>query len=282
MTSLIYTQKFNLTDTYFLIAGIASINPKIATINSVTFAQFAIQVGLQHEIDAREMPTNLSTGYIPLGSTGPAEYPRYVFGTEVFELNDGLRLLAADLASNVTLNDTDDAIVYRTHYYTSDKVFQEGTAPPTVVLCDSITSDVWFSGSKLAESFDVYARLISNGKATYCSAAQEDNAILAALFRGAKGNLVDFNRIIVMRSGSDFDRPYRGQAPEQNLFWPQTGGHGAALKNLYLAGAPVIKAIITDWNARFEKGIVANNYVGDILGTLGGTPDFGPSAGKPQ
>ena len=47
-----------------MVGGIAGINPKIATLGSVTFARYAVQVALQYEFDAREIPDNLTTGSV--------------------------------------------------------------------------------------------------------------------------------------------------------------------------------------------------------------------------
>ncbi len=76
ITSLVKSPKFDLTTTYFMIAGIAGVNPKVATLGSVAFAKYAVQVALQYEFDAREVPANFSTGYVPLGATSPSEYPQ--------------------------------------------------------------------------------------------------------------------------------------------------------------------------------------------------------------
>ena len=76
ITALVKSPKFDLTTTYFMIAGIAGVNPKVATLGSVAFAQYAVQVALQYEFDARELPRNFSTGYVPLGATSPSEYPQ--------------------------------------------------------------------------------------------------------------------------------------------------------------------------------------------------------------
>jgi purine nucleoside permease len=62
IAALLYSSSFKLTSTYFLIAGISGINPNVATIGSVTFARFAVQVALQFELDAREKPPAFSTG----------------------------------------------------------------------------------------------------------------------------------------------------------------------------------------------------------------------------
>ena len=63
ITALTFCGLFDLRKTYFMVAGIAGINPKVATLGSVTFAKYAIQVALQYEFDAREIPANFSTGY---------------------------------------------------------------------------------------------------------------------------------------------------------------------------------------------------------------------------
>jgi len=76
VTALAFSGYFDLTKTYFMIAGIAGVNPEVATLASVTFAKYAIQVALQYEFDAREIPDNFSTGYVPLGAFSPDEYPQ--------------------------------------------------------------------------------------------------------------------------------------------------------------------------------------------------------------
>ena len=86
---------FNLTSTYFMIGGIAGINPEQGTLGSVTFARYAVQVALQYEFDAREIPANFTTGYVPQGATFPGEYPTGLYGTEVFEVNDALRKMVS-------------------------------------------------------------------------------------------------------------------------------------------------------------------------------------------
>lgn len=81
-----------------------------------------------------------------------------------------------------------------------------------------------------------------------------------------------------MRTVSDFDRPYPGEAATTNLFYAEQGAFEPAVKKLYLAGVKVIEGILEGWNGTFKRGVEAGNYVGDIFGTLGGMPDFGPYA----
>jgi purine nucleoside permease len=275
-TSLVLSPLFDLTSTYFLIAGIGGINPEVATVSSVTFARYAVQVALQYEFDPREIPANFSTGYVPQGSTTPDEYPQELYGTEVYEVNDALRKLAVSFARTATLNDSDAAIAYRALYHTEDGIYAAGTQAPSVVECDVATSDNYWSGRLLGEAFSNYTKLVTNGTGLYCNTAQEDNATLEALLRAHIAGLVDFSRIIIMRTASDMDRPYPGQAATANLWWENQGAFLPAVQNIYLAGVKIVEGVVDGWNTTFAGGVNATNYVGNILGSIGGTPDFGP------
>jgi len=278
IASLVASPYFNLTQTYFMIAGIAGMSPEIATLGSVTLARFAVQVALQYEFDAREIPASFSTGYVPLGTKAPGQYPTSIYGTEVFELNDDLRNMAIMLASTAKLNDTDAAAAYRANY-ASDPAYVAGASGPTIVPCDVATADVYYSGTLLSEAFDNTTTLLTNGTGRYCSSAQEDNASLEAFLRAAMYDLVDFSRIIVMRTGSDFDRQYPGETATQHLLYDHQNGFTPSIANIYLAGVKIVQGIVNGWQETFEAGITPTNYVGDIFGSLGGTPDFGPYSG---
>ncbi|KIK70001.1 hypothetical protein GYMLUDRAFT_53124 [Collybiopsis luxurians FD-317 M1] len=274
ITSLIQSRTFDLTKTYFLIAGVAGINPKVSTIGSVTFARYAVQVALQYEFDARERPIGSPTGYIPQGATKPDQYPTIIYGTEVFELNANLRDIAVQFAQKVKLNDS--ALAQQTRArYASSLIYKPATLPPSVVKCDTATSDNFWTGSILGIRFEHTTTLFTNQSGIYCTTQQEDNGTLGALLRGNLAGLVEFSRVIHMRTASDFDRPYLGQSAAANLF-SGLPGLDPALQNIRLAGVPIILGIVEGWDTIFEQGITPDNYIGDIFGSLGGKPDFGP------
>ncbi|KAM3067546.1 hypothetical protein ACMFMG_000137 [Clarireedia jacksonii] len=276
VNSIAHSPLFDLHQTYFLIAGIAGVSPKVTTIGAVTFARFAVAVALQYEIDAREKPTNWTTGYFPQGGSSPTDGLVEIYGTEVFEVNDDLKQVAMTFARNATLNDTADAIAYRA-LYGENPIYALGAQPPSVVACDTASSDVYFTGELLANAFENTTSRWTNGSAVYCSTQQEDNATLEALLRAATTNLVDFSRIIIMRTASDFDRPHVNQTILDNLL-VESQGYEPSILNIYLAGVKVVEGILNGWDSTFAAGVKASNYVGDVLGTLGEQPDFLPSA----
>ncbi|KAI1803030.1 putative purine nucleoside permease [Daldinia bambusicola] len=277
--ALAFSARFDLRASYFLLAGIAGVSPKLATLGSVALSRFSVQVALQYELDAREMPANFSTGYFPYGADSPDQYPATTYGTEVFEVNEALRDAAAALARNANLADSPDSAEYRALYAAGGEAYAAATAGPSVVKCDSATSDVYYSGALLSEAFENTTKLWTNqSSTTYCMSAQEDSAVLNALMRAAVWDLVDFSRIILMRTGSDFDRPPPSVSAFDHLRVLDQNGFDIAVKNIYLAGIEIVQGIIDGWNASYAAGIQPTNYVGDIFGTLGGEPDFGPGS----
>ncbi|KAG6894991.1 hypothetical protein C0992_003633 [Termitomyces sp. T32_za158] len=267
LSALIRSTSFDLRSTYFIVAGIAGINPKVATLASVTFARYTVQVCLQYEFDAREKPDDFPTGYVPLGAQKPDQYPGDIYGTEVFEVNDALRKLAVGFAKTAILKDTAEAQAYRAHYAASE-AYAPGASAPSVVECDTTASDTFWTGRLLGETFENTTALFTNGTGV---------TLLEALLRGAKDELVDFSRIIIMRTGSNFDRQYPGQTAAENRFGDSVG-FAPALTNIYIAGVEVIQGILNGWEETFAEGVPRTNYIGDIFGTLGGEPDFGPGS----
>ncbi|KAF7550897.1 hypothetical protein G7Z17_g5405 [Cylindrodendrum hubeiense] len=276
ITALVLSSKFDLKNTYFLLAGIAGVNPKYGTLGSVALARFALQPALQYEIDPREIPEDWKTGYFSFGTKSPTEYPTEFYGTEVFELNEALRDVAFDFASTATLNDTTHTQEYRSKYEAGGSVYDAATKPPSLIKCDTSTSDVFFSGNFLGEAFEDVTSLWTNGIGKYCMSAQEDNAILEVLIRFHVHKSVDFNRVIVLRTGSNFDRPPPGIDAVTHLRGEHLNGVKIAVDNIYLAGVEILKGILGGWDETFINGVKPSNYVGDVFGTIGGVPGFKP------
>ena len=198
MMALMLSPKFDFRQTYWLCAGIAGVNPHQTTIGSVAIVRYAVQVGLQYEIDSRDLPADWPFGYIPYGRDYPFLYPNISYGTEVFELNMDLQRAAFLLAANSTLVDSGPPREYRALYAAE---YPNAGVVPGIAMCDVATSDVYYSGNRLSEAFDQTARIWTNGSARYCMSAQEETAYLEVLVRGAVEGLVNFARVIVMRGG---------------------------------------------------------------------------------
>lgn len=272
MMSVATYPKFDLSQTYILTAGIAGCSPYEGSLGSASFSRFTVQVALEYEIDSREMPENWTTGYFAYGTDGPGMYPGNWYGTEVFEFNEALRDRAAELASSATLNDTDSMKEFRVQYNSS-----EAKKAPGILKCDVATSDVYYTGPILSSAFSNVTSMLTNGTGVYCMSAQEDSGIAEAVLRAARFGLVDYSRLVVMRTCSDYDQGPPGMgAAEYFTQSDQGSAFPAAISNIWNAGSPFVLDVVKNWDNLYANNTFKpENYVGDVFGYLGGEPDFG-------
>jgi len=253
--AVLYSGLFDLRETYFLVAGIAGIDPVHGTIGSAAWARYVVDGGIAHEIDAREMPHGWRDGYFGVFTNSPDEVPKFEYRTEVYRLDEALLAKALALSQSAALEDSDGLRAYRKHYREA-----AAHAPPTVIQCDTLSADTWWVGRRLGDHARRWTRLLTGGKGDYCTTQEEDNAVLAALTRGSQSGFIDLRRIAVLRSGSDFDRPYPQQGVLESLraqlALPDAGRISAA--NLVHAGMPLVDAIVQHWD-EWEHGVPATS-----------------------
>lgn len=241
--ALTFSPRFDLRHTYFMIAGIAGIDPAQGTIGSATWSKYLVDFGIQWELDGREIPAGWNTGFLGINTKDPSQKPPLDYRTEVFQLNPQLADAAFALSRNVVLSDSAQAQAARAKYG-----YAPANRPPSVVQCDTLAGDTWWSGTQIGERARAWTKIVTDGKGTYCTTQQEDNATYEALSRAATAHRVDLKRVAVLRAGSDFDRPYAGQTSADNLLnYAAQGGFVPAIQNLFLAGNPLVQDIATHW-----------------------------------
>jgi purine nucleoside permease len=251
LMAVLYSGLFDLRQTYVIVSGIAGIDPMRGTIGSVAWARYVVDMGIAHEIDAREMPRGWQDGYFGVMTDGPGKLPTFDYRTEMFQLDESLLQRALALSKTAKLEDSEDVRRYRAHYPEAP-----ANAPPQVIECDTLAGDTWWVGERLGKHARTWTQLLTGGAGVYCTTQQEDNATLNALTRGAQSGLVDLKRVAVMRSGSDFDRQYPHQSAFEALR-AQTSLKGSikiSTENLAIAGMPVVDAIASGWD-QWQHGV---------------------------
>ena len=248
--ALALSPQFDLSRTYFVVTGIAGIDPNVGTLGAAAWARYLVDFGLQQEFDAREAPAGWDTGYVGIGAADPATKPKLDYGTEVFQLDEALLQRALALSRGAKLQDNDTAAAYRQQY---PQV--AARAAPGVLQCDTLAGDTWWHGERLGVRAANWTRLLTDGKGTYCTTQQEDNATYEALRRGAAAGRLDLHRVAVLRTGANFDRPHPGQTAQESLN-ATSGGFPIATANLYRAAWPLVSDIVTHW-PQWREGVPA-------------------------
>jgi purine nucleoside permease len=251
VSAVIFSGDFDLSKTYFLVAGIAGVDPSDATLGSALWARYVIDGGLRHEIDPRQVPGDWPNGMLGLGAEAPGAKPTWGAGTEVYHLNDQLVDRALALTKGVELADSPEAEAYRETY-----MVEAARSAPVTRICDTASMDTYWHGSMIAEGMEEWAKAVTDGAANYCTTQMEDNATLTALRRGAHAGLLDIDRVAVLRTASNFDREAPGQTPIASLT-ATSGGFGPATTNAYRVGGAFADTIIANWST-WSEGVPAD------------------------
>jgi purine nucleoside permease len=245
LMAVLYSGLFDLERTYFVIGGIAGLDPIRGTIGSAAWARYVVDSGIAHEIDARELPPGWTDGYFGVMTDSPDAIPKFEYHTEVYRLDEALLQKALSLSREAQLEDSPDVQAYRRHY-----PHAPANAPPQVIQCDTLSGDTWWTGDRLGEHARHWTKLLTGGAGVYCTTQQEDNALMEALTRGARSGLVDLKRVALVRSGSDFDRPYPGQGalPALRTQLALPGAGRIAADNVERAAMPLVVDIASHWD----------------------------------
>ncbi len=243
--------RFDLTHAYWLVAGIAGINPARGSIGSAAWAEWVVDGDLAREIDAREIPKEWKTGYLPLRGATPYEEPRDSSEGEVYHLEPGLVEWAFRLTEHVRLEDSEAMRAARTPYHEAN-----AQKPPFVMKGDTLSSGTFWHGKLLNEWAEDWVAYHTGGKGEFVTTAMEDTGTLQALTFLGRARRVDLNRVLVLRTASNFDMPPEGVTPAENLARLKLGSYTAYLPSLEAAwtvGNAVVEELVRGWGKYRER-----------------------------
>ena len=150
--------RFDLRHAYFLVAGIAGIDPRVGSLGSVAWSDYVVDGDMAHEIDAREIPQATeaerkvwTTGYVPLGKSVPYEEPRAArFGDDgnVFRLDAGLVGWAYGLTQGWSCR-IREAMRARRAKYLPGVADAPAHRPPFVLRGDDLSAGTFWHGRLL-------------------------------------------------------------------------------------------------------------------------------------
>ena len=199
--------RFDLRKAYWVVAGIAGIDPEDGSTGSAVWAEWVVDGDLGHEIDAREIPAEWPTGYVPLRKTTPYEMPRREPDEgEAYRLQPALVDWAFNLTKGLTLEDTDAMRAQREKYAAHPAAPYAAARPEG----DTLSSGTFWHGRKLSEWANAWVRYHTGGRGNYVTTAMEDTGTMQALTFLDTAGRVDKRRVLVLRTASNFDQQRDG------------------------------------------------------------------------
>ena len=239
--------RFDLSHAYWIIAGIAGGSPQRVSLGSAAWARWIVDSDLGYEIDAREIPPDWTTGYIPLRKARPFEPPVAPLDGQMFAVNPALAQWAFQRTKDVPLADTDKLKEIRSHYDGAG-----AQLPPHVMMGDEISSSTYWHGKLLDAWATQWMSYFTDGKGQFATTAMEDTGTLLSLKALAGAGRVDYQRILVLRTVSNFDQQPRGMNAADSLAKQRIGAYSAYVPSLeaaYTVGHTVVNELLTHWQS---------------------------------
>ena len=135
--------RFDFSKTYWIVAGIGGGDPADVSLGSAVWAEHVIDGDLAYEIDARDIPADWPTGFVPLRKTVPYEQPpRRELEGEIYTLNRGLVDWAFQLTKDVAIPDSDALRSARARF----RGFPNALRAPFVARGDTVSSSTFWHG----------------------------------------------------------------------------------------------------------------------------------------
>lgn len=275
MMALGLDPRFDFSQSYWLVAGIAGGDPEDSTLGSAVWANHVVDGDLLYEIDGREIPADWPYGMIPLGAERPAQTPQdtltgWTLDTVHFALNAELARWAFELTADMRIPDTPGLQQGRANY----TGFPAALAPPKVMMGDTLSSSTYWHGALLNEWANDWVPLYAGEQAEFVTTNMEDSGSLTALERLHETGRVDLQRLMVLRTVSNFSMP----PPDKGAAWSATAEYAdsglPALESAFSIGNKVVQALLDNWS-EFSTTVPGTVHSGSSSASAGTRPPAG-------
>lgn len=241
VTALALDPRFDTRRAYWLVAGIAGVDPRTGSVGSAAWADWVVEADAAHEMDDREAPKDWPWGIYSLRTRAPGVKGSAAGASGMaWRLDRGLVDWAFDLTKDVALPDSDQLKAARAGFAEAP-----GRAPPFVYRGDSLgTARFWHGVRRTAWARD-WVSLWTDGQGLFAMTNCEDNQVMDALTLLAPTGRVDARRALVLRTASNY--AHAPPSAADPVYSGLGGGLGAGVEAAWRVGSPVVRALVAGW-----------------------------------
>ncbi|MEM9171849.1 MAG: purine nucleoside permease [Pseudomonadota bacterium] len=240
--------RIDISRAYWVIAGIAGGDPVDLSLGSAAWARHVVDGDLAYEIDGREIPDHWPYGMVPLGASEPTQNPEDIYGgwtldTIHFELNAGLVNWAYQQTRDLELGDAPGISEFRQLYEGVDAAVR----PPFVTIGDTLSASTYWHGEQLNIWANDWLKLYAGSEANFMTSNMEDSGTLTAIHRLDRLGKADAERVLVLRTASNFTMPPAGKTAAWSKTAPYPDNGLPAIEAAYEVGRVVVEALVAGW-----------------------------------
>ena len=243
--------RFDLSKAYWLVVGIAGVDPADASIGSAAWAEYLVDGDLAHEIDPREIPADWPTGYFARYTRKPYDPNKPAPTGEMFRLNPNLTEWAYQLTRGFKLPDNEGLQETRSHF----TGYPNAQKPPFVLKGDNLAGMTFWHGKILNEWAERWVSYWTEGKGNFVTSAMEDTGSFQSMTYLHPTGKVNKDRMMVLRTASNYTMPPPGMSAAEHLLKENEGyaGLGASIEAAYVVGSAVVNEIVSRWNVYRDR-----------------------------
>ena len=238
--------RFDLSHAYWILAGIAGVDPQRASLASAAWAEWVVDGDLDNFVDPREIPADWPDGHIPWDGSTPSDPLGPDIG-QVYHLNPRLVHWAFALTEHTPIPDSAAMRAYRAHF--TD--YPAAQRPPFVLMGDTLASATYWQGKLATQWARRWVKLYTKNQGTFTTTGCEDAGFMQAMTFLARSGRVDLQRVLVLRTASDYCLPRPGVTAAESLQY----GNGKAYlamrescESAYVVGSVVVHELAGHWD----------------------------------
>lgn len=258
--ALLLDAHFDLRKTYWLFTGISGVDPRVASVGSAAWARWVVNGDALREIDDRTVPADWPYGLWAIGATRPNQLPydpnHFGSVTDVsqlsmaYELNQGLARWAYAMTKDTPIPDSSPVIAKNRAAW---KGFPQAQRPPFVLMGETLGALRYWHGEPRTRWAEDWVKMWTGGKGVFAMTNMESQTWERLMLVFAKKGLVDRNRVMVLRTASNFSEPPPGMASYISIE-DESDGQTMAFDANQRVGAPVVHELLAHWD-RYENSI---------------------------
>jgi purine nucleoside permease len=238
--------RFDLTHAYWLLAGIAGVDPQRASLASAAWAEWVVDGDITSFVDPREIPAGWPDGRIPWDKESPFDAPGPDIG-QVYHLNPQLVHWAFELTRQVPIPDSEGMRRYRARF----TGFPAAQRPPFVLIGDNLASATYWQGTLAARAARRWVALYTGNRGTFTTTSCEDAGFMQALTFLGRAGRADLQRVMILRTVSDYCAPPPGMTSVESLQYGPGKAYLAmreSFRSAYLVGSVVVRELVGHWH----------------------------------
>ena len=245
MMALGVDPRFDLTHAYFLVAGIAGVDPKRGSVGSAAWASFVVN-DVSRQIDSREAPASWPYGIFVIGAHEPNVMPPKPMSNDLYELNGKLAHWAFLQTRAVKIPDNEAMRKSREGW----QGYPNAGIAPQVFEGDSFASDTYWHGKVMTQYAEDWVKMWTGGRGQFAMTNMEDSAIAEAMRRLDSMHRVDYRRLMVLRVGSNYSMPRPGVTAVESVSAVYI--KSTAFEATWLVGSTAVHKLTANWNTYRE------------------------------